>query len=132
MLIEEAVQLINEMSVKDLKSLNRDELMFIVDGMTVEERGRFFMEKNVKVFGGIDGYVTDFLDKVKLNSMNTSGKTGAKVILNKMLAYPGISEASKKRVQEALMKISYETAPAAGGRRKTRKARGLKRTRVRR
>lgn len=135
MLLEEALELINEVSAQDLKTLTREELMFIVQGMNGEEVGRFFLEKNVKVFGGIDGYVSDFLDKTNINSMNSKGKTGAKAILNKMLVYPGISEASKKRVQEALAKTEYQTAPAAGGRRssrKTRKTRGLKRTRVRR
>lgn len=136
MLLEEALELINEVSAQDLKTLTREELMFIVHGMNGEEVGRFFLEKNVKVFGGIDGYVSDFLDKTNINSMNSKGKTGAKAILNKMLAYPGISEASKKRVQEALAKTEYQTAPAAGGKRKstskTRKTRGLKRTRVKR
>lgn len=135
MRIEEAIELINEISVQDLKSLNRDELMFIVDGMNMEDRSRFFMEKNVKVFGGIDGYVADFLDKVNLNSMNIAGKTGARAIMNKMLGYPGISEESRNRVKAALARISYEAAPAAGGRRKSRrkarKARGLNHTRVR-
>jgi hypothetical protein len=60
---------------------------------------------------------------------------GAKAILNKMLKYPGVSEASEKRVQGALVQINGITAPAAGGksRRKTiRKKKGLKRSRVRR
>uniref|UniRef100_A0A6C0DMB6 Uncharacterized protein n=1 Tax=viral metagenome TaxID=1070528 RepID=A0A6C0DMB6_9ZZZZ len=103
--------------------------------MTGEEISIFLFEKNVKIFGGIDGYVADFLNKVKLNSMNSKGKMGAKSILSKMLEYPGISEGSKKRVEAALAQISNETAPAAGGksRRKTiRKKRDLKRTRVRR
>jgi hypothetical protein len=138
MRIEEALELINEMSAEDLKTLNQDELMYIVNGMNQDERSRFFMEKNVKVFGGIDGYVNDFLNKVNLQAMHEQGKAGARTLLNKMLLYPGISEASKKRVQDALASINYAAAAAAGGKsvsrkRKTRRSKkGLKRSRVRR
>jgi hypothetical protein len=138
MRIEEALELINEMSAEDLKTLNQDELMYIVNGMNQDERSRFFMEKNVKVFGGIDGYVNDFLNKVNLQAMHEQGKAGARTLLNTMLLYPGISEASKKRVQDALASINYAAAAAAGGKsvsrkRKTRRSKkGLKRSRVRR
>lgn len=144
MLIEEALELVNEMSADDLKTLNRDELMFIVDGMNEQDRGKFFMEKNVKVFGGIDGYVNDFLNKVNLVGMNEQGKVGARALLNKMLLYPGISEVSQKRIQGALASINYASAPAAGGKgvayrkrrastkRKIYRKKGLKRSRVRR
>ena len=132
MLIEEALELLNEIDGDDLRTLTRDDLMFILDGMNEQDRGRFFMEKNVKVFGGIDGYVNDFLNKTNLKTLNEQGKSGARVILNKMLLYPGISAESKTRVQSALASISYETAPAAGGKRTRRKKKGLKRSRVRR
>ena len=141
MLIEEALELIDEFSVDDLKTLDQEELMFIIDGMNQEDMGRFFMEKNVKVFGGIDEYVNDFLSKVNLVSMDAQGKVGARALLNRMLVYPGISEEMKGRVRNALGSINYETAPAAGGKRKgltkrkaitRRKMKGLKRSRVRR
>lgn len=138
MLIEEALELVNEMSADDLKSLERDDIMFIVDGMSQEDKGRFLMEKNVKVFGGIDGYVNDFLNKVNLVTMNEQGKAGARALLNKMLLYPGISEPSRTRIQSALASISYASAPAAGGKRKasrkrkTYRKKGLKPSRVRR
>ena len=125
------------MTADELRGLSRDDLLFIIDGMNEQEMGRFFMEKNVKVFGGIDGYVNDFLDKVNLATMNEEGKAGARTMLNKMRVYPGISEASKKRIQEALASINYATAPAAGGKRKAyrktrRSKKGLNRSRLRR
>ena len=138
MRIEEALELINEMSAEDLKTLNQDELMYIVNGMNQDERSRFFMEKNVKVFGGIDGYVNDFLNKVNLVTMNEQGKVGARALLNRMLLYPGISQPSRTRIQHALASISYVSAPAAGGKReasrkrKTYRKKGLKPSRVRR
>jgi hypothetical protein len=141
MLIEEALELIDEFSVDYLKGLTQEDLILIIDGMTQEEVGRFFMEKNVKVFGGIDGYINDFLTKVNLVSMDEQGKAGARGMLNMMLVYPGISEEMKGRVRNALRSINYATAPAAGGKRKAltkrkaitrRKMKGLKRSRVRR
>lgn len=137
MLIEDTLELVNEMTDEELRELSRDDLMFIIDGMNEEDMARFFMEKNVKVFGGIDGYVDDFLNKVNLVAMNEEGKAGARTMLNRMRAYPGISEASTTRIQAALASINYATAPAAGGRRKAcrktrRSKKGLKRSRVRR
>jgi hypothetical protein len=48
MLIEDALELVNEMTVEELTSLTRDDLMVIIDGMGEQEVGRFFMEKNIK------------------------------------------------------------------------------------
>jgi hypothetical protein len=137
MLIEEALKIVNEWTAEELRSLNHNDYAEIMDGMTEEDIGRFFMEKNVKVFGGIDGYVNDFLNKVNLQVMNEQGKIGARALLNRMLVYPGISEASRKRIQGALASINYAAAAAAGGKsvsrkRKTRRSKkGLKRSRVR-
>ena len=138
MLIEEALEVVNEWTAEELRTLDHNELMFIIDGMNDEQVARFFMEKNVKVFGGIDGYVNDFLNKVNLVTMNEQGKAGARALLNRMLLYPGISEPSRKRIQDALASISYASAPAAGGKRKasrkrkTYRKKGLKPSRVRR
>lgn len=140
MLIEEALEIVNDWTAEELKTLTQNDYVMIMDGMTQEEIGRFFMEKNVKVFGGIDGYVNDFLNKVNLQAMDERGKGGARILLNKMLLYPGISEGSRKRIEAALASINYASAPAAGGKsvayrnrkRKTRRSkRGLKRSRVR-
>ncbi|NDB83281.1 MAG: hypothetical protein EB127_11215 [Alphaproteobacteria bacterium] len=141
--INEAITLINNTSAEDLKALTSSRLMDIIQGMNKNDIGRFLFEKNVKIFGGIDGYVTDFLDKTKLKSMNSAGKSGAKIILEKMLVYPGISDVSKKRIQDVIHQTDYETATAAGGKRnrtkykikkhvRRSKKRGLKQSRVKR
>jgi hypothetical protein len=132
MRLEEALELIRNLSQEELMSLSPDTIIYIVSEMTPVERGQFFLEKNIKAFGGIDEYVKNFLEKFNLNSLNVNGKSGARDILNKMLAYPGISEKSKQRVEVALTR-TYNIAPAAGGKRsKTRrKNKGLKRNRVR-
>jgi hypothetical protein len=120
MIIADALELINESSVDELRSLTRDRIMIIIDGMSPEDISRFFMEKNVKVFGGIDAYVNDFLNKVNdfLNiTAFVQGDTGKIILLNKMLQYPGISDLSKNRIIAAKNRITG-TAPAAGGKRK--------------
>jgi hypothetical protein len=113
MIIADALELINELSANQLRSLTRDHIMFIIDGMSPEDISRFLMEKNVKVFGGIDAYVDDFLNKTAI----IPNDLGKMILLNKMLEYPGISEASKNRIIAA-KNIITGTAPAAGGRRK--------------
>ena len=113
MSIADALRLINESSVDYLKSLTRDELVDITKDMSLEDKIHFFMEKNVKVFGGINEYVADFLKK----TFFVQGDTGKNILLNKMLEYPGISDLSKNRIIAA-KNIITGTAPAAGGRRK--------------
>jgi small basic protein len=113
MIIADALELINELSADELRSLTRDGLMFIIDGMSPEDISRFLMEKNVKVFGSINAYVDDFLNKTAF----VQGDIGKNILLNKMLEYPGISEENKTRIRAAI-NIITRTAPAAGGRRK--------------
>ena len=131
MRIEQALEVIEELSADELRGLTKHEIMFIVSDMNAEEKSRFFMEKNVKVFGGIQGYVEDFLQKVNPHSLNMAGKYAVRAMLNNMLKYPGVNGETEKLIKDAIKAISNEAAPAAGGgRKKTR--RKLKRTRVRR
>jgi hypothetical protein len=135
--IEDALELIEDFTVEQLKALTQEDLLIILQGMSAENRRRFFIEKNVKIFGGINQYVDDFLEKTNINSMNPQGKMGARSILQAMLAYPGVTEENNKLLLEAIAKTEPKgAAPAAGGnrRRKTlrNRRRGLKRSRVRR
>jgi len=135
--IEDALELIEDFTVEQLKALTQEDLLIILEGMSPENRRRFFIEKNVKIFGGINQYVDDFLEKININSMNPQGKMGARSILQAMLAYPGVTEENNKLLLEAIAKTEPKgAAPAAGGnrRRKTLRNRrkGLKHSRVRR
>ena len=135
--IEDALELIEDFTVEQLKALTQEDLLIILQGMSAENRRRFFIEKNVKIFGGINQYVDDFLDKTNINSMNPQGKMGARSILQAMLAYPGVTEENNKLLLEAIAKTEPKgAAPAAGGNRKRKtlrnRRRGLKRSRVRR
>ena len=135
--IEDALELIEDFTVEQLKALTQEDLLIILQGMSAQDRRRFFIEKNVKIFGGINQYVDDFLDKTNINSMNPQGKMGARSILQAMLAYPGVTEENNKLLLEAIAKTEPKgAAPAAGGNRKRKtlrnRRRGLKRSRVRR
>jgi len=135
--IEDALDLIEDFTVEQLKGLTQEDLLIILEGMSPENRRRFFIEKNVKIFGGINQYVDDFLEKTNINSMNPQGKMGARSILQAMLAYPGVNEENNKLLLEAIAKTEPKgAAPAAGGNRKRKTLRnrrkGLKHSRVRR
>ena len=135
--IEDALDLIEDFTVEQLKGLTQEDLLIILEGMSPENRRRFFIEKNVKIFGGINQYVDDFLEKTNINSMNPQGRMGARSLLEAMIAYPGVTEENNKLLLEAIAKTEPKgAAPAAGGnrRRKTlrNRRRGLKRSRVRR
>jgi len=135
--IEDALDLIEDFTVEQLKALTQEDLLIILQGMSAENRRRFFIEKNVKIFGGINQYVDDFLEKTNINSMNPQGKMGARSLLEAMITYPGVTEENNKLLLEAIAKTEPKgAAPAAGGnrRRKTlrNRRRGLKRSRVRR
>lgn len=135
--IEEALELIEDFTVDQLKGLTQEDLQIILQGMSPENRRRFFIEKNVKIFGGINQYVDDFLEKTDINSMNPQGKMGARSLIQAMLEYPGVSEDNSKLLLEAIAKTEPKgAAPAAGGNRKRKtlrnRRRGLKRSRVRR
>ena len=68
--IEEALELIEDFTVDQLKALTQEDLQIILQGMSPQDRRRFFIEKNVKIFGGINQYVDDFLDKTNIKDSN--------------------------------------------------------------
>ena len=126
--IEYALAIIDALSVDDLMSLNKDELMFIVSGLNEEERSKFFIMKNIKIFGGINEYINDFLEKTQIAPSATSSTLqGIRTVLHRISQYPGITQENKNRIQAAIQRTMNGTAPAAGGRRKnTRKRRSLR------
>jgi len=131
MILEDALELLDTMSAEDLRSLTRNDLMYIVSGMNEKDRSKFFIEKNIKVFGGINEYIRDFLQKTNINSIkNSSIKLGIHAMLTRISVYPGITDENKSLLQAALEKTMIQSAPAAGGsrRKNTRKIKKNKRT----
>jgi len=111
MLINDALELVNQTHASNLESLTREEIMFIVQGMTPEEIETFIFEKNIKIFGSINRYIDDFF---KQETVPSGNKLGVISVLKKMLSYEGVTKKNKARIEKALKSLN-------GGRRKTRK-----------
>jgi hypothetical protein len=126
--MESARKYIAERSPQQLRQMTRNNLIGIASTLTPEEVKIFLFEKNVKVFGGINPYVEDFLAKVN-TSVSKDAKVGLITMLNNMKSYPGLHEDNKLKVTNMIALLEGSTAPAAGGSSKKRKTRrkGLKR-----
>jgi hypothetical protein len=122
MRLDEAIQLIEQSSAKELASLTRDEFMFIVAGMSPEDIQNFMFAKNIKIFGGINPYIDDFFMKEtveKTLQFPKEQQAGTVAVLKKMQTIEGVSKKNKTRLEKALKDLG-----AAGGRRrKTRRNR---------
>ena len=120
--IDDAIDLIEQSSAKELASLTRDEFMFIVAGMSPEDIQTFMVAKNVKIFGGINPYVDDFFMKgtvEKTLQLPKEQQAGTVAVLRRLMATEGITEKNKTRIQKALKDLGV----AGGRRRKTRRNR---------
>lgn len=116
--------------------MTRDDIIRIASTLTKDEIKIFLFEKNIKLFGGINPYVEDFLAKMNTGVPNDALE-GFVTMLNTMKAYPGLSEENKLKVNkriELLKMLTGAAAAAAGGTRKNKKRqtrKGLKRKHVR-
>jgi predicted nucleic acid-binding OB-fold protein len=136
--LQGALEIVNELSVEDLQALSRDQLLYIISGLTAEEAREFMFAKNIKIFGGINGYVENFLSTGTVMKMKTMpneierriGIQGALNALNKMLTYDDLTEENRTRINEAILQLTNETAPAAGGYRRKNKSRKSKSRKV--
>lgn len=115
--------------------------MGVVAGMTPDEITAFLFAKNVKLFGGINGYADNFFAKGTLEriaampagSEKEWTKQGLRVMLERMLTYADLSAGNRSRIQGAIAGILGAAAPAAGGsRRRSRRRRSRRRSTRRR
>jgi hypothetical protein len=134
MTFQQAMDIVDGLSVEQLRELNREQLLFIINGLTGEEAREFMFAKNIKIFGGINGYVENFLSTGTVMRMKTipneierrSSIQGALNALNKMLTYDDLTEENRTRINEAILQLMNETAPAAGGYKRKNKSRKSK------
>lgn len=127
-------QFIAESSPEELRESFRpggDALQVLVLLRNAQNVQQIMFEKNLKVFGGINEYVEDFLPAV-LQRLSTvsfaereNTKKGIRIMIDKMLNTEGLSAENRARLQDALNGPvrSENTAPAAGKRRRRRKTR---------
>lgn len=96
--------------------------------ITPDEVQLFIFAKNVKLFGGINEYIDDFLTKImpRIRDMKQAEKIatkrGAIATLNRMKTFAGIDADHVKRVEEALEELQAMKGGAAAGK-KSRKSR---------
>lgn len=133
----EAMDLVDSWSGVELGQLSRDQIIFIASGLTRAEFSEFMFAKNVKVFGGINKYVADFLGTgtvAKIKAMpdvhtRTNSAGGAIQTLEKMLTYNDLTVANKGAVEAAIAELrgvvtnASVVATAAGGRSRGRSRR---------
>jgi hypothetical protein len=123
MTFQQAMDIVDGFDPEDLENLSQGQLLYIIGGLTGEEAREFMFAKNIKIFGGINGYVENFLSTGTVMRMKTipneierrSGIQGALNALNKMLTYDELTEENRTRINEAILQLTNETAPAAGG-----------------
>jgi hypothetical protein len=119
---------------ESLASMKRDDMMRLMAFMPDQQDFQKFMfAKNKRIFGGINGYVEDFLGKGTVDRIlampagpgRTSALTGAKRTLDEMKIDAGISEANKALVVAALARL--EGAQGGGRRRRSTRHRSTRR-----
>jgi hypothetical protein len=110
------LRLVNKLSVGQLRRLSHEDLLSIMGPLTGPERSDFMFAKNIKIFGGINGYVEDFLASVpRIQTMNAA-KPGAIQTLNRMLTYGDLTSNNRTRINSALALLSGAAAAAGGHR----------------
>jgi hypothetical protein len=113
-----------------LASFTDADLIAITSNMTPKQKRRFFIEKNIKILGGINAYIDDIADNTNINLLTSREIIGLVKLLLEVMKYPNISDANKLEIKlminEALVRKT-ETAPAAGGKRRRRQTRRTRR-----
>ena len=119
---ERILQFVEEASVDELRSLTRHQFAAISGFLTPTQFQNFMFAKNIKIFGGINGYVNDIFDKNTVERIlampaadAADAITGLVRSFERMLSYDDLTEGNRQRIQQALVRISGTSAPAAGG-----------------
>lgn len=126
---EELMTSIREDSDEDFEDMFQDPeiLTFIMTRLRPEQKTNLIIEKNIRIFKGVNAYVQDFhkktsaaLAKMKEGVEKEEVKKGQHMIVEALLTREDLTPDSKVKLQ-ALLGI-FAAAAAAGGKRKmTRK-----------
>jgi hypothetical protein len=104
---EDMIYIVEEMSLEELRLINTDTLNALRQSLVFPSNFQVFLfAKNIKVFGGINGYINDFLPKLDGMIAAPNGAIGALALLIKMRNYEGISAENMERVDAALQRLS--------------------------
>jgi len=102
-----------------------------------QEFADYVLAKNIKVFGGINGYVADFfrinptygLDPIDYALSLPIGERrfaimeSTSMVLRKMLSAPGLTAANRARIESAIHRLTPPLAAAAAGGARRRQSR---------
>lgn len=139
--LEDALQYVENASVEELLNIEPYQIDHVRDTVGLAGFETFLFAKNVKIFGGIDAYVLDFIARGPINHLIAMPQGPNKVamkrtvlkVLNRMRTYPGISAENVQRINLQIGRINGAAAPAAGGyrkrHRKTRKNKNSRKAR---
>lgn len=117
---------VDEMSVEELRSLVGDALLELRDRLLFPNNFQVFLfAKNIKILGGINRYVENFLPS--LDRMPANGVQGAIALLMNMRNHVGISAENVARIDAALSRLSHLLNSRSGKKRSNKKGRRSKR-----
>ena len=125
--IEDVLAWVNSKTAEELSGMEKHKLMAIGTLLrdNPQDFQKFLLHKNIKLFGGVDAYVTNFLttkDTVgrilakPAGADKRSAIDGAKVLLGELEIHPELSAEKKAEVTAALERLRG----AAGGKRSDR------------
>jgi hypothetical protein len=124
--ISQVDEIVASLSVSELK--NKTNITRIIEALGNDPNLmiHFLVSKNIKIFGGIDPYVDDYLTKLDTSVLSPEEKETALFMLQKILTY-GISEEKKERIRTFIAtKLSYAAARGAGKSRKRKRQKSRK------
>jgi hypothetical protein len=112
--ISQVDEIVASLSVSELK--NKTNITRIIGALGNDPNLmiHFLVSKNIKIFGGIDLYVDDYLTKLNTSVLSPEEKETAMFMLQKILTYD-ISEERKERIRTFIAtKLKYAAARGAG------------------
>ena len=128
-LYEELMESIREDSDEDFEDLfgDKDAMFVIMMNLNEQQRLNVLVEKNIRIFKGVNEYAKDFLTKTTASlarmeegKEKEAVKSGQRKIVDALLKKDGLTPENKNALNNALVG-TLAAAPAAGGRRMTRK-----------
>lgn len=105
--VDELLRFIDSLTLEEIRSIpGAAWIPLVMSVPDPQDRQRVLFAKNVKVYGGINAYVDDFFTKDTINRIKAmpagpgraGAVDGAKISLQRMSEYDGISVANKSRV----------------------------------
>ena len=112
--------------------LSREDLQTIARSVSPEDFKKFMIAKNIKIFGGVNGYIDDIFSKNTIQrslAITNSGQRRSTIqgligLLLTLKNHPDSTPEKRARIDAAIMELNQLPAPAAGGRKKrSRKSR---------